>query len=102
MSAAPRFVLCLPDLDLSFYWTRFRVQARVRVAEAGFRPEDVPARSTTHQRDVLAALVLGAGDVLALRPLERDLPALLPHVERLHAAGARVLLLGDLAGVPPG
>jgi PAS domain S-box-containing protein len=91
----------LPDLDLSFYWTRFRVQARVRVAEAGFRLEDLPVRSTTHQSDVLAALVLGPGDVLALRPLERDLPALLPHVERLHAAGARVLLLGDLAGVPP-
>ena len=102
MPAATRFVLCLPDLDLSFYWTRFRVQARVRVAEAGFRLEDLPARSTTHQGDVLATLVLGAGDVLALRPLERDLPALLPHLERLHAAGARVLLLGDLAGAPPG
>jgi PAS domain S-box-containing protein len=102
MPAATRFVLCLPDLDLSFYWTRFRVQARVRMAEAGFRLEDLPARSTTHQGDVLATLVLGAGDVLALRPLERDLPALLPHIERLHAAGARVLLLGDLAGVPPG
>jgi PAS domain S-box-containing protein len=102
MSAAPCFVLCLPDLDLSFYWTRFRVQARRRVAAAGYRVEDLPVRSTSHQRDVLAALVLGAGDVLALRPLERDLPALLPHVERLHAAGARVLLLGDLAGVPSG
>jgi PAS domain S-box-containing protein len=102
MPAAPRFVLCLPGLDLSFYWTRFRIQARVRVAEAGFRLDDLPVRSTTHQRDVLAALELGAGDVLALRPLERDLPALLPHVERLHAAGARVLLLGDLAGVAPG
>jgi PAS domain S-box-containing protein len=101
MAAAPRFVLCLPDLDLSFYWTRFRVQARVRVAQAGFRPEDLPARSTTQQLDVLAALELGPGDVLALRPLERDLPALLSHVERLHAAGARVLLLGDLAGVAP-
>lgn len=101
MSAAPRFVLCLPDLDLSFYWTRFRVQARIRVAQAGFRPEDLPVRSTTHQRDVLAALALRAGDVLALRPLERDLPALLPHVERLHAAGARVLLLGELAGIAP-
>jgi PAS domain S-box-containing protein len=101
MAAAPRFVLCLPDLDLSFYWTRFRVQARVRVAQAGFRLEDLPARSTTQQRDVLAALELGPGDVLALRPLERDLPALLPHVERLHAAGARVLLLGDLAGIAP-
>lgn len=101
MSAAPRFVLCLPDLDLSFYWTRFRVQARVRVAEAGFRLEDLPVRSTTQQHDVLAALELGPGDVLALRPLERDLPALLSHVERLHAAGARVLLLGDLAGIAP-
>jgi PAS domain S-box-containing protein len=101
MPAVTRFVLCLPDLDLSFYWTRFRVQARVRVTEAGFRLEDVPVRSTTHQCDVLAALELGAGDVLVLRPLERDLPALVPHVERLHAAGARVLLLGDLAGVPP-
>ena len=101
MSAAPRFVLCLPDLDLSFYWTRFRVQARVRVVQAGFRLDDLPARSTTQQRDVLAALELGPGDVLALRPLERDLPALLPHVERLHAAGARVLLLGDLAGIAP-
>jgi len=101
MSAAPRFVLCLPDLDLSFYWTRFRVQARMRVAEAGFRLEDRPARSTTQQRDVLAALELGPGDVLALRPLERDLPALLSHVERLHAAGARVLLLGDLVGIAP-
>jgi len=98
--AATRFVLCVPDLDLSFYWTRFRVQARMRVAAAGFRLEDLPVRSTTHQRDVLAALALGLGDVLALRPLERDQPALLPYVERLHAAGARVLLLGDLAGVP--
>jgi PAS domain S-box-containing protein len=98
--AATRFVLCVPDLDLSFYWTRFRVQARLRVAAAGFRLEDLPVRSTTHQRDVLAALALGPGDVLALRPLERDQPALLPYVERLHAAGVRVLLLGDLAGVP--
>jgi PAS domain S-box-containing protein len=102
MSAAPCFVLCLPDLDLSVYWTRFRVQARQRVAEAGYRVEDLPVRSTSHQRDVLAALVLGPGDVLALRPLERDLPALLPHVDRLHAAGVRVLLLGELEGVPPG
>jgi PAS domain S-box-containing protein len=101
MLAVPRFVLCVPDLDLSFYWTRFRVQARVRVAEAGFRLEDLPVRSTTHQRDALAALELGTGDVLALRPLERDLPALLSHVERLHAAGARVLLLGELAGIAP-
>jgi PAS domain S-box-containing protein len=101
MPAAPRFALCLPDLDLSFYWTRFRVQARVHVAEAGFRLEDLPVRSTTQQHDVLAALELGPGDVLALRPLERDLPALLSHVERLHATGARVLLLGDLAGIAP-
>lgn len=102
MSAAPRFVLCLPDLDLSFYWTRFRVQARQRVAEAGYQVEDLPVRSTSHQRDVLTALVLAPGDVLALRPLERDLLALLPHVARLRAAGVRVLLLGDLAGMRPG
>jgi PAS domain S-box-containing protein len=101
MSAATRFVLCLPDLDLSFYWTRFRVQARVRLAEAGYRVEDMPVRSTTQQHDVLAGLELGPGDVLALRPLERDLPALLFHVERLHTAGARVLLLGDLAAIAP-
>jgi PAS domain S-box-containing protein len=102
MHTLPRFVLCVPDLDLSFYWALFRAYARPRLDAAGFVCEDRPVRSTTQQETLLASLELGQGEVLALRPLEREQPALLTHVQRLHAAGVRVLLLGNLGGLGAG
>ena len=101
MRSSPRFVLCVPDLDLSFYWTLFRAYARSRLASAGYRCEDRPVRSTAQQQALVGALDLARGDVLAVRPLERELPGLLPHLKRLHEGGVRVLLLGTLAGLEP-